>query len=115
MLVDINLEKSSRIRRLIGLDDRDLRGKIIELNQKMLNNSTLRDLVRSSRLRSLEPKQETKRRLISKYQGLYLANILLNVYLAHKEDIDNLVEKIFYYALAIENQEYECPKYIRII
>lgn len=115
MLVDINLEKVPGYTELIGLDDRDLRGKIIELNQQMLNNSTFRDLVRMSRLRSLEPKQETKRRLISKYQGLYLANILLNVYSDRKEDIDNLVEKIFYYALAIENQEYECPKYIRII
>ena len=99
---------------LINFDESELKNKILDLNNEIIENPSLKDFIRRSNVRS-DLKPETKRRLISKYQGLLLAKILLDTLLVDRESVDNLLQKIFYYALAIENQEYECPKYVRII
>lgn len=114
MLKDLEIGEVPNYVELINLDEKDLGGKILDINNKILQNSSLSDYIRISRVRS-DSKPQTKRRLISKYQGLFLVSTLLDKLLVSKESVDNVLQKIFYYALAIENQEYECPKYIRII
>lgn len=50
-------------------------------------------------------------RLISKYQALKFAELLYN----NKRVSDVIIQKIFYYAMAIRNDAFESPKYVRII
>lgn len=50
-------------------------------------------------------------RLISKYQALKFADILYT----HRDLSDEIVELVFYYAMSIKNDVFECPKYVRII
>lgn len=114
MLKDINIRQVPTYSELIDKNESDIRNEIIDMNNNILDNILLEDLVRKSILRS-SPKPETKRRLISKYQSLFLSKILLEAYPENSKDIDNFIEKIFYYALAIENEHYECPKYVRIV
>jgi hypothetical protein len=53
----------------------------------------------------------TRVRLISKYQSLWLSQILYE----NRDIADDLVQGIFYYAMAIKNDIFDCPKYVRII
>lgn len=50
-------------------------------------------------------------RLISKYQSLKLAELLYD----NVDDSDAIIESIFYYAMSIKNDQFVCPKYVRII
>lgn len=50
-------------------------------------------------------------RLISKYQSLKFADILYS----YREIADEIIEKVFYYAMAIKNDTFDSPKYVRII
>jgi hypothetical protein len=50
-------------------------------------------------------------RLISKYQSLKLAELLYD----NPDDADDIIESIFYYAMSIMNDQFTCPKYVRII
>lgn len=60
-----------------------------------------------------------RRRMIIKYQSLYLGCILEE----NKDNINNnsdcisdiIIQKMFYYALAIKNSVFECPKYVRVM
>lgn len=114
MLRNLEIKEVPITLELMNFDESELKNKILELNNEIIKNPSLKDFIRRSNVRS-DLKPETKRRLISKYQGLLLAKILLDTLLVDRESVDNLLQKIFYYALAIENQEFECPKYIRII
>ena len=53
----------------------------------------------------------TRSRLISKYQALKLAQLLYH----HHDVADQIIQGIFYYAMAIKNDKFVCPKYVRII
>lgn len=114
MLRNLEIKEVPITLELINFDESELKNKILDLNNEIIENPSLKDFIRRSNVRS-DLKPENKRRLISKYQGLLLAKTLLDTLLVDRESVDNLLQKIFYYALAIENQEYECPKYIRII
>jgi len=50
-------------------------------------------------------------RLISKYQSLKLAELLYD----NLNDADTIIESALYYAMAIKNDQFTCPKYVRII
>lgn len=50
-------------------------------------------------------------RLVSKYQSLKFADILYS----YRELADEIIEKVFYYAMAIKNDKFDSPKYVRII
>jgi hypothetical protein len=50
-------------------------------------------------------------RLVSKYQSLKLAELLYD----NPDDADEIIETIFYYAMSIKNDQFICPKYVRII
>jgi hypothetical protein len=53
----------------------------------------------------------TRSRLISKYQALKFAQLLYH----HHDVADQIIQGIFYYAMAIKNDKFVCPKYVRII
>jgi hypothetical protein len=53
----------------------------------------------------------SRARLISKYQSLKLAKLLYH----HHDVADQIIQGIFYYAMAIKNDKFVCPKYVRII
>jgi hypothetical protein len=53
----------------------------------------------------------SRARLISKYQSLKLAQLLYH----HHDVADQIIQGIFYYAMAIKNDQFTCPKYVRII
>lgn len=60
-------------------------------------------------------KEDTKNELIravSKYQSLLVAKNLKEV---DQKYADEICQRMMYYALAIENDTFECPKYVRII
>lgn len=50
-------------------------------------------------------------RLVSKYQSLKLSELLYS----NPDDADEIIESIFYYAMSIKNDQFICPKYVRII
>lgn len=51
-------------------------------------------------------------RILSKWQSMKLAETLYNV----EENVANvIVQEMFYYAMSISNDEFECPSYVRII
>lgn len=54
---------------------------------------------------------QSRVRMISKYQALRFADILYT----YPNLADEIIEKVFYYAMAIKNDVFECPKYVRII
>lgn len=69
--------------------------------------------------RSGQESVTTRASLISKYQSLKLA-VILYQYTQHilKDEqslSDRIIEDMFHYAMAIRNEEFECPKYIRMI
>jgi len=57
-------------------------------------------------------KAVTRARLVSKYQSLKIGELL---YTLEKDILDELIKDIYYYALCIENDQFESPKYVRII
>jgi hypothetical protein len=57
-------------------------------------------------------KAVTRARLVSKYQSLKIGELL---YTIEKDILDKLIKDIYYYALCIENDQFESPKYVRII
>ena len=57
-------------------------------------------------------KAVTRARLVSKYQSLKIGELL---YILDKDILDKLIKDIYYYALCIENDQFESPKYVRII
>ena len=54
---------------------------------------------------------QSRVRMISKYQALRFADILYT----YPNLADEIIEKVFYYAMATKNDVFECPKYVRII
>ncbi len=53
--------------------------------------------------------------LISKYQSLIFAEILINDKIMGGYKCDSCVNSIMYYALSIENQYFKCPRYARVV
>lgn len=51
-------------------------------------------------------------RVLSKWQALKLTEIL---YTLDEYDANNLIQKIFLYAMSVSNDQFECPSYVRII
>lgn len=74
----------------------------------------LNDLIGRIGDKSKEMKSEktsTRVRLISKYQSLLIAKNLFDF----KELSSQICQKMMYYALAIENTKFVCPKYVRVL
>jgi hypothetical protein len=81
------------------------------ISNKTRSTSKIMDLSRSN--------------LISKYQGLKLSEILSNKLLDEtssrktsdgtRTKVDDIVQDIFYYAMAIKNEKFTCPMYVRIV
>ena len=81
-----------------------------QIKQSILDSYQYLDGKASKTGRSVD-KVDTRSRLISKYQSLKLAEILYK----NKAFSDKIIQSIFYYAMAIENISFVCPKYVRII
>lgn len=75
---------------------------------------TLNEMIGRLGDKSREMKSEktsTRVRLISKYQALLIAKNLFDF----KGFSSEICKKMMYYALAIENSRFECPKYVRVL
>jgi hypothetical protein len=69
--------------------------------------------------------EETQSNLISKYQSLKLSEILMNNFdqgtsprllvTTNRTVVDEVVQGLFYYGMAISNLQFECPMYVRIV
>lgn len=66
-------------------------------------------------LSSLSKENDNFPNLVSKYQSLILAQILLESKVQGNDDCDDVINSIMYYALAISNKYFECPKYARVV
>ncbi|NBP56127.1 hypothetical protein EBU71_06250 [bacterium] len=86
-----------------------LEKKLEEIQGNLLGLPIIK--ISSSRVEKLK----TRRRLISKLQSLQLTRILCDNWKKKPKLTDKIINELFYYALSIENEFYESPKYIRII
>ena len=67
----------------------------------------------------------TRSNLVSKYQSLKISEILLNLLVQapsnrqldprNRNKVDDIVQDLFYYAMAIKNSQFTCPMYVRIV
>jgi hypothetical protein len=97
---------------LKNVSDADLLKDIIEMD------ANLKVIYGKSKLNN-KRKDFDRPRLVSKYQGLYLGTILDK----NKSVVNNngeilsdiIVQKMFYHAMSIKNEIFECPKYVRVI
>lgn len=122
VITDDLIPTASQIQMNRSYTDEFLKAEITRLNELIPSKSRLTQ------------KRITERAsLISKYQSLRFAEILLSFsnddYFFEDEDedeietqvgpkqrvVDKIVEDMFYYALAIKNYQFECPMYVRII
>jgi hypothetical protein len=90
--------------------------KLLEVPENQLLESvrTLNNMVGQIGDKSREMKSEktsTQVRLISKYQSLLVAKNLFD----YREFSDEICQRMMYYALAIENSKFVCPKYVRVL
>ena len=84
--------------------------KIINLDSKLKGI----DLTSTSS-GSISKENDNLPNLVSKYQSLLFAEILLNSKIAGSKDCDDVINSIMYYALSISNRYFECPKYARVV
>ena len=89
---------------------------LVKMSDEELLDSVkyLNDLIGRIGDKSKEMKSEktsTRVRLISKYQSLLIAKNLFDF----KELSSQICQKMMYYALAIENTKFVCPKYVRVL
>jgi len=97
--------------------------EIIESNEKSEIIDKIRNL--DSKLKgidmtsissgSISKEEDNIRNLISKYQSLLFAEVLLKSKISGSSDCDDVINSIMYYALSISNKYFECPKYARIV
>jgi len=92
------------------LTEEELESKILELDRKIKGDETTR-----KKLDTLKVRSPNKASLISKLQSLHFANIILEAKISGDNDCDNVLNSIMYYALAISNRYFECPKYARVV
>jgi hypothetical protein len=84
------------------MSDSELRQQIDSMNQF---------IQREGEVRGTKGSIDSRVRLISKFQSLWLGKLLYE----NRDIADDLIQNIFYYAMAIQNDVFECPKYVRII
>lgn len=98
---------ASEVKSKFDKDDLSIEVSRIDSNLKSLDNSK----IRSGRKQSDVPYPS----LISKYQSLVFAQILMTDKINGGHQCDSVINSIMYYALSIENQYFECPKYARVV
>lgn len=106
-----------------GMDSIPTFREIIESNEKSEIIDKIRNL--DSKLKgidmtsissgSISKEEDNIRNLISKYQSLLFAEVLLKSKISGSSDCDDVINSIMYYALSISNKYFECPKYARIV
>jgi hypothetical protein len=110
----------------------------IESNKTTYTNDKLKQDISVLNGMISDKRKETDKRisnrsgLISKYQSLKLAEVFRSIIGVKMSDhstewvvenpkhgnlllVDKIVTEIFYYALSIENLQFECPMYIRVV
>jgi hypothetical protein len=100
-----------------------LKEDITESDEELrLEITRLKDLIVSygaTETRNGADRVSTRPQLLSKYQALKVAEILYKYSETRtsggKSVSDILIEDMFYYAMSIKNDVFECPKYIRMI
>lgn len=87
------------------LSDEEIENEIFNMNDSLMDKGATYGKTGPS-------KEVTRARLISKYQSLKVGELL---YTLEKPILMELIKNIYYYALCIENDQFESPKYVRII
>lgn len=105
-----NLETVPLVNNLSKIPQKELSKMVMDLYDEMLNLESS-----EIRLGRIPTTSVTMPYLISKYQSLLLSKILINSKISDPQSSDKCINSIMYYALAIENQYFSCPKYARVV
>jgi len=100
-----------------------LKSEIIRMNGKVVDKVRALKLKNSGEDKTFEP---TMPNLISKYQALKLWELMMSFsktkFISDDQNnpstkrlVDEITQRLFYYAMAIENSQYRSPMYVRII
>ena len=111
-----NILKSNGLRKVPTVMEIQSKFDISQLSEEVIDlDSKLKNLdiskLRNGKKSPIPPYPN----LVSKYQSLIFADILTTSKISGSDQCDNCVNSIMYYALSIENQYFECPKYARVV
>lgn len=101
---NINISLIPTHRQLENITDEELLSAVRSLNEMI---GRLGDKSREMK----SEKTSSRVRLVSKYQALLIAKNLFDF----KDFSSQICQKMMYYALAIENSKFVCPKYVRVL
>ncbi len=111
ILLDNGLETIPTFKEIIGSNEKsEIIDKIRRLDSKLKGDDLT--VISSGKI---SKENDNLSNLVSKYQSLLFAEILLNSKIFGSKECDDVINSIMYYALSISNRYFECPKYARVV